>query len=115
MVLRSSASQLRSSASLNNFHCLGLQVETDWKLEEAFVLEQMQAAFRYDVRSEFRKAISYEVNTSKEINGIFNLFTYSKGAAVIRMLQHAIGDDSFVAGLREYLKTRYDKLCISNA
>src|SRR4029453_2606958 len=39
-------------------------------------------------------------------NGMFDLLTYQKGAAVLRMVEQDLGADAFRAGIRQYL-TRY--------
>lgn len=74
-------------------------------MNEAFVVEQLHTAFGIDGLADTH-ALSQEVNTPAEISVMFDQVTYNKGASVIRMLQHAIGNDSFVNGLRVYLKDR---------
>lgn len=48
--------------------------------------------------------IEVEVNHPNEINEIFDMVSYEKGTAIIRMLALYIGEDKFKVGLRHYLK-----------
>ncbi len=48
--------------------------------------------------------IEVTVNHPSEINEIFDMVSYEKGTAVIRMLALYIGEDKFKKGLRYYLK-----------
>jgi puromycin-sensitive aminopeptidase len=49
-------------------------------------------------------AIEVELNHPDEINETFDMVSYEKGTAIIRMLSEFIGDDKFRDGLRYYLK-----------
>ncbi|HAE36758.1 TPA: hypothetical protein DCX66_03680 [Candidatus Nomurabacteria bacterium] len=49
-------------------------------------------------------AIEVEVNHPDEINETFDMVSYEKGTAMIRMLCEYIGEDKFKNGLRYYLK-----------
>lgn len=51
-------------------------------------------------------ALSHEVKTSKEMSASLGQITYNKGASVIRMIQHTIGNNKFIAGLRNYFKAK---------
>jgi puromycin-sensitive aminopeptidase len=52
------------------------------------------------------RPIEYPVQSPQDANGMFDLLTYQKGAAVLRMLEQYLGADAFRAGIRQYL-TRY--------
>lgn len=64
----------------------------------------------YLVKDSLESSISlaHDVNTPEDIYNIPGELTvvYAKGAAVIRMMQHILGDDKFINGLRKYLKTK---------
>jgi len=49
-------------------------------------------------------AIEVELNHPDEINETFDMVSYEKGTAIIRMLAEFIGEDKFKEGLRYYLK-----------
>jgi len=50
------------------------------------------------------RPIEYPVGPPKEAEGMFDLLTYEKGAAVLRMLEQYIGPEVFRDGVRTYLK-----------
>lgn len=45
------------------------------------------------------------INNPAETESAFDEITYGKGAALIRMVKHHIGDDAFKTGLNAYLKS----------
>jgi len=49
------------------------------------------------------RPIEYPVGPPKEAEGMFDLLTYEKGAAVLRMLEQYIGPEVFRDGVRKYL------------
>jgi puromycin-sensitive aminopeptidase len=49
------------------------------------------------------RPIEYPVGPPKEAEGMFDLLTYEKGAAVLRMLEQYIGPEVFRDGVRAYL------------
>ncbi len=50
------------------------------------------------------RPIEYPVGTPREAEGMFDLLTYEKGCAVLRMLEQYIGPDVFRDGVRIYLQ-----------
>lgn len=65
------------------------------RLRDHFNVRKTQNAFRRDSLHSTRP-MTYEGSKPNEIN-------YDKGGAVIRMFQHAIGDNLFRAALNRYL------------
>jgi puromycin-sensitive aminopeptidase len=51
------------------------------------------------------RPIEYPVGPPKEAEGMFDLLTYEKGCAVLRMLEQHIGPEVFRDGVRTYLTT----------
>jgi puromycin-sensitive aminopeptidase len=51
------------------------------------------------------RPIEYEVRSPADAEGMFDLLTYEKGAAVVRMLEQYLGEDRFRDGIRRYLST----------
>ena len=49
------------------------------------------------------RPIEYPVGPPKEAEGMFDLLTYEKGCAVLRMLEQYIGPEVFRDGVRTYL------------
>ncbi|KAJ3387394.1 hypothetical protein HDU92_001972 [Lobulomyces angularis] len=48
--------------------------------------------------------IHANVNNANEVNSIFDAITYDKASALIRMLNFALGTETFMKGIRSYLK-----------
>ncbi|MDQ4149684.1 MAG: M1 family metallopeptidase [Actinomycetota bacterium] len=60
----------------------------------------------FDVDSlESTRPIEFEVVSPKDAEGMFDILTYEKGAAVLRMLEQFLGEDDFRDGVRRYLST----------
>jgi puromycin-sensitive aminopeptidase len=54
---------------------------------------------------EATRAIEYPVVSPDDAEGMFDVLTYEKGAAVVRMLEQYLGEDRFRAGIRKYMAT----------
>ena len=50
------------------------------------------------------RAIEYEVVSPNDCRGMFDILTYIKGCAVLRMLEQYLGEETFRDGIRLYLK-----------
>jgi puromycin-sensitive aminopeptidase len=60
------------------------------------------AAFDTDSLTNTRP-IEYPVISPADAEGMFDILTYEKGAAVVRMLEQYLGEDQFRTGIRQYL------------
>jgi len=60
------------------------------------------AAFDTDALTSTRP-IEYPVISPSDAEGMFDILTYEKGAAVVRMLEQYLGEDAFRDGIRNYL------------
>ncbi|CAB4371700.1 MAG: M1 family peptidase [Actinobacteria bacterium] len=60
------------------------------------------AAFDTDSLTSTRP-IEYPVVSPADAEGMFDILTYEKGAAVVRMLEQYLGEDQFRSGIRQYL------------
>jgi puromycin-sensitive aminopeptidase len=60
-------------------------------------------AFDTDALSTTRP-IEYEVVSPEDADGMFDVLTYEKGAAVVRMLEQYLGEDRFRDGIRRYMR-----------
>lgn len=76
---------------------------------EQFVAAELHEAMAIDY-FESSHPISQEVKNPAEINEIFDLISYRKGASVIRMLVNFLGEDTFRDGLTHYLEIQYRML-----
>ncbi|WP_419855622.1 M1 family metallopeptidase [Candidatus Poriferisodalis sp.] len=74
----------------------------EWKRWDEFSIER-GAAFDVDALSTTRP-IEYEVVSPDDAEGMYDVLTYEKGAAVVRMLERYLGGDRFAAGVQHYLE-----------
>ena len=51
------------------------------------------------------RAIEYPVRSPDDTAGMFDVLTYQKGAAILRMMEQYLGPDAFRDGIRRYLAT----------
>ncbi len=73
----------------------------DWQRWVDFGLSKT-AAYDTDALASTR-AIEYEVISPADAEGMYDILTYEKGAAVVRMLEQYLGEEHFQAGVRRYL------------
>ncbi|MEY2403640.1 MAG: puromycin-sensitive aminopeptidase, partial [Acidimicrobiaceae bacterium] len=73
----------------------------DWDVWVNFGLSRT-AAFDVDSLSSTRP-IEFEVVSPRDAEGMFDVLTYEKGAAVLRMLEQYLGETEFRDGIRHYL------------
>lgn len=73
----------------------------DWDRWTDFGISRT-AAYDTDALSTTR-AIEFEVVSPADAEGMFDILTYEKGAAVVRMLEQYLGEDRFRDGIRRYM------------
>ncbi len=74
----------------------------DWKRWTAFGLER-SVAFETDALTTTR-AVEYEVRSPQDCEGMFDVLTYQKGGALLRMLEQYLGAERFREGVSHYLR-----------
>ncbi|KAH7131928.1 peptidase family M1-domain-containing protein [Dendryphion nanum] len=75
----------------------------DWKVWEGYVTDNLASALSLDsLRSSH--PIEVPVQRADEINQIFDAISYSKGSCVLRMISKYLGEETFMEGIRRYLK-----------
>ena len=75
----------------------------EWKVWQSYVAGTLQSALSLDsLRSSH--PIEVPVARADEINEIFDAISYSKGSCVLRMISKYLGEDTFMEGIRRYLK-----------
>ena len=75
----------------------------EWKVWESYVVDNLQRALGLDsLRSSH--PIEVPVKKADEINQIFDAISYSKGSCVLRMISTYLGEETFLEGVRRYLK-----------
>ncbi|HEU5225166.1 MAG TPA: M1 family metallopeptidase [Actinomycetota bacterium] len=73
----------------------------DWERWSQF-LRSRAIAFEVDALASTR-SIEYPVRSPDDASGMFDILTYTKGAAVLRMLEQYLGAERFRDGIRRYL------------
>lgn len=75
----------------------------EWKVWQSYVTDDLQSALSLDsLRSSH--PIEVPIKRADEINQIFDAISYSKGSCVLRMISKYIGEETFLEGIRRYLK-----------
>jgi puromycin-sensitive aminopeptidase len=75
----------------------------EWERWTSFGLERSMA-FETDSLSATRP-VEYEVRSPADCEGMFDVLTYQKGGALLRMLERYLGEERFRAGVGHYLRT----------
>ncbi|PLB39847.1 M1 family metallopeptidase [Aspergillus candidus] len=75
----------------------------EWKVWQTYVIDNLQSALSLDsLRSSH--PIEVPVKRADEINQIFDAISYSKGSSVLRMISKYLGEETFLQGVRDYIK-----------
>jgi puromycin-sensitive aminopeptidase len=75
----------------------------EWARWTDFGLER-STAFEVDSLASTR-SVEFEVHSPADCEGMFDVLTYQKGGALLRMLEQYLGADKFRAGVSHYLRT----------
>ncbi len=75
----------------------------EWERWTAFGLERSVAFETDSLRS--TRPVEFEVRSPAECEGMFDVLTYQKGGALLRMLEQYLGVEVFRAGVSHYLRT----------
>ena len=75
----------------------------EWERWTSFGLER---SFAFDVDSlASTRSVEFEVRSPAEADGMFDVLTYQKGGALLRMLEQYLGPEAFRTGVSHYLRT----------
>ena len=75
----------------------------DWKRWTTFSLER-SVAFETDSLASTR-SVEFPVEAPADCDGMFDVLTYQKGGALLRMLEQFLGEEEFRLGVSHYLTT----------
>jgi puromycin-sensitive aminopeptidase len=87
-------------ATFMSYLCVD-EMEPSWKVFDAFQAIRM-TAFEVDALTTTRP-IEFPVESPDDASGMFDTLTYTKGGAVLRMIEQWLGADVFRDGIRRYL------------
>lgn len=76
----------------------------EWHVWDLYLADRYAVALRLDALANSHP-IEVQVHHPDEISEIFDMVSYAKGSAVIRMLAEYLGHDVFRDGLRHYMHT----------
>lgn len=81
--------------------------EPTWNIKDFMVLYDVQRVFKVDALASSHplSCAEDEVQTPAQISEMFSSISYSKGAAVLRMLSEFLSEPVFARGLSSYLNT----------
>nr|XP_053634367.1 aminopeptidase N-like [Cherax quadricarinatus] len=79
-------------------------VEPTWGVMEQFLISNLHKALELD-SLKTSHPINVVVNHPDEIPQIFDVISYSKGASIIRMMQHFLSENTFRKGVTNYLNS----------
>lgn len=69
---------------------------------DQFLIEDLHSVLAFDARLSSH-AIVQKVETPDQITAIFDQISYNKGAAILRMLEDAVSEETFQKGVTNYL------------
>ena len=76
--------------------------ETNWDTDSKFLTDDLHHVMDLDA-TKGSHPIVVDVDTPDQINAVFDLISYSKGASVIRMMEDFMGSANFRQGLQNFL------------
>lgn len=75
----------------------------EWRVWESYVTDNLQSALGLDsLRSSH--PIEVPVKRASDVDQIFDAISYSKGSCVLRMISTYLGEETFLEGVRRYIK-----------
>ncbi|OAD60664.1 Aminopeptidase N [Eufriesea mexicana] len=78
-------------------------VHPTWRMMDKFVVDMLQSAMLLDSADHNRVMNGRNVGSPSSIMAVLDFVSYKKGASVIRMLSHVIGESAFHKGLQDYV------------
>nr|AAX39863.1 aminopeptidase N1 [Trichoplusia ni] len=85
------------------------RVDKNLGFDTRFIVEQLHTSLLSDSGVNAHPLTDENVSSPTTVSAHFSTITYAKGASVLRMTQHLLGNSTFEKGLRSYLKARrYD-------
>ncbi|KAH8358871.1 hypothetical protein KR093_002953, partial [Drosophila rubida] len=90
------------------------ELDSKYRMYEQFVVDNLQRVLELDAVSTAQPLTSPEktLESSAGINNQSNVFTYDKGASIIRMWRNIMGGDNFNKSISSYLKQYHLKNAI---
>ncbi|XP_047984433.1 membrane alanyl aminopeptidase-like [Leguminivora glycinivorella] len=87
-------------------------VRPDLGFETRFIIEQVHTSMISDSIDSAHPLTDPSVNDPTSVSAHFSTITYARGASVIRMTEHFLGNFTFVKGMQNYMKERAFKVAL---
>lgn len=84
----------------------GSQADPDLELNDQFVVDYVHSALNWDAASGATPMNWTAVIDNDSVSAHFSTTSYAKGASVLRMLEHFVGERTFRNALRYYLRDK---------
>lgn len=76
------------------------------ELDDQFVVDYVHSALNWDAGTGATPMNWEEVADNPSVSAHFSTTSYAKGASVLRMLEHFVGEFTFRTALRYYLRDK---------
>ncbi|CAH0703043.1 unnamed protein product [Spodoptera exigua] len=82
------------------------KAEPEMGFPTRFIVEQLQVSLLSDSFASAHPLTNPDVSDKDSVRAHFSTITYAKGASILRMTQHLLGEETYQKGLQAYLKDR---------
>ncbi|XP_035275370.1 aminopeptidase Ey-like isoform X1 [Anguilla anguilla] len=80
------------------------KVEPTWNIKDLIIAREIQKAMSIDSEDFYHFLSDNDLQTPDDILSLYDIITYSKGAAVLRMLANTLTESVFKEGVQSFLK-----------
>ncbi|XP_061102769.1 aminopeptidase N-like isoform X2 [Conger conger] len=85
------------------------KVEPTWNIKDLMVVQETQMVLSMDSEANYHVLSEDNLQTPDDIMNLYDLISYCKGAAVLKMLADTLTESVFEKGIQSFLKTyQYD-------
>lgn len=92
--------------SLKNQSTTLFQADRTLELDDQFIVDYVHSALNSDANVGATPMDHPSVASNPSVSGHFSTTSYAKGASVLRMLEHFVGEFNFRTALRYYLRDK---------
>ena len=78
------------------------KINPDWEMHEQFIVNTQNPALLLDALQSSHP-IQVPIKHAEEVEEVFDLISYQKGASVVRLAYATLGEESFLKGLQDYM------------
>ena len=78
------------------------KIYPEWQMNERFIVDTQNPALKMDAL-ESTHAIQVPIKHAEEVEEVFDMISYLKGASVVRFAYATLGENNFLKGLQSYM------------